>query len=106
MDIHQVIIRPVVSEKSVSLQGVSKYAFLVRTGANKIDIRKAVEQMYAVKVQSVNVLMHQGKSRNKGRSMTVRRRERRKAIVTLKQGQVLDPGKIYAEHKTKDTNKS
>ncbi len=99
MNIYQVIIAPVVSEKSVSGQGVGKYSFLVHQHATKADIKKAVEEIYAVRVGSVNIGVRPGKTRRLRTGTAKRRAQRKKAIVTLAEGQVLDTGKVYKEHK-------
>ena len=58
-----ILIAPVVSEKSYSLLDEGKYTFLVDPRANKTEIKIAVEQIFSVKVSSVNTLNRQGKTR-------------------------------------------
>lgn len=99
MNIFQVILKPVVSEKSVSGQGDGKWSFLVAQKASKDDVRKAVSEIYGVKVEGVNMLKQAGKVRKLKTGKGVRRQERKKAIVTLKKGEVLDPGKVFSEFK-------
>ncbi len=81
----QVLVRPVVTEKSTLLQERDKYVFEVTPSANKIMVRQAVELAYNVKVVSVNIVMNRGKLKRMGQRR-VRTRDRKKAIVTLKQG--------------------
>ena len=86
------IVRPVVSEKSTVLGEQGKYVFEVAPDANKIQIKHAVEEVFAnkkVQVQSVNILRVPGKERRRGRSVGMTR-SWKKAIVTLRAGQRLD----------------
>ena len=92
LDSFSTIIRPVVSEKSTVLGEGGKYVFEVAPDANKIQIKRAVEEAFAskkVQVDSVNVLRQVGKMRRRGRSMGMTRAWK-KAIVTLRAGQRLD----------------
>ena len=92
LDAYSTIIRPVVSEKSTVLGEQGKYVFEVAPGANKIQIKQAVEQAFAnkkVQVAAVNILRVVGKTRRRGRSIGMTR-SWKKAVVTLKPGQRLD----------------
>ena len=91
-----IIIRPVVSEKSIDESGRGKYTFAVHSDANKIQIKAAIEELYAkekVTVTSVNVLTTKAKEKRRG---TKRGRISgyttpwRKAIVTLAPGQKIE----------------
>ena len=88
--LYSVIRAPRVSEKTVRAQEISnQYAFEVATTATKADIKIAVEKLFDVKVQSVNVLNVKGK--NKAfRNRNGRRGDWRKAYVTLAEGQSID----------------
>lgn len=88
--LYSVIRAPRVSEKTVRAQEVSnQYAFEVATTATKADIKTAVEKLFDVKVESVNVLNVKGK--NKAfRNRNGRRGDWRKAYVTLAEGQSID----------------
>ena len=79
-----IIIRPVLTEKSYDGIADKKYAFEVKITANKIEIKKAVEAIFGVKVESVNTVREIGKIKRQGRTQG-RRPERKKAYVTLKQ---------------------
>ncbi|MBI4201027.1 MAG: 50S ribosomal protein L23 [Chloroflexi bacterium] len=81
----QVLVRPVVTEKSTLLQERDKYVFEVVPVANKGMVREAVERLYNVKVLDVNILKDRGKIKRYG-TRRVRTRDRKKAIVTLKSG--------------------
>lgn len=80
-----VVIRPLVTEKSTRLIEMGKYSFVVSRDANKIDIKNAVEQLFDVKVKAVNTLRIKGKPRRVG----IHRGYRpswKKAYVTLQEG--------------------
>lgn len=80
---HDIIRRPVISEKS--MQGIAdkKYTFEVALSANKLEIKNAVEEVFSVKVKSVNTLRVHGKEKRVG-VHTGRRPDYKKAVVTLK----------------------
>ncbi|MCL1916941.1 MAG: 50S ribosomal protein L23 [Peptococcaceae bacterium] len=80
-----VLIKPVVSEKSVGLMEENKYCFWVAREANKIAIRHAVEKMFKVKVTNVRTMTVKGKQKRVGRSVGMTS-DRKKAIVTLQEG--------------------
>lgn len=84
---HDLIRRPVITEKStVQRLGNNKYAFAVPAGANKSEIKRAVESVFKVKVLGVNTMIQHGKAR-RGRSWNIGRQpDWKKAIVTLKEG--------------------
>jgi large subunit ribosomal protein L23 len=77
---------PVLSEKAVAAIEEGKYAFYVHPGANRIQIKEAVEDVFEVDVVKINLQNLRGKVRRFGR-FTGRRPKRKKAIVTLKPGQ-------------------
>jgi large subunit ribosomal protein L23 len=85
MDIRQVLITPVVSEKSFSLIEDNKYSFRVHPRAHKTEIRQAVEELFHVKVEGVNVLKVQSKPKRRGFSQG-RKPGWKKAIVQLRAG--------------------
>jgi large subunit ribosomal protein L23 len=82
---HEVLIRPVVTEKNTMLGDQNKYVFEVHRDANKIEIGRAVAEVFNVQVKSVNVLKVPGKQRvwKRQRGHT---RSWKKAIVTLQPG--------------------
>ena len=82
-----VILAPVVSEKSYGLLDEGKYTFLVDPRANNTEIKIAVEKVFGVKVDSVNTLNRQGKSR-RTRFGTGKRKDTKRAIVTLREGTI------------------
>ena len=86
-----VIIAPVVSEKSYSLIESNVYTFLVHPDAAKPEIRSAVEEIFNVKVANVNTLNRKGKStRNRKTGKIGSRPDRKRAIVTLVEGESID----------------
>lgn len=83
---YDIVIRPVLTEKSYDVMADRKYTFEVAVNANKTEIKQAIEEIFdGVKVDSVNTMRIQGKLKRQGRTMG-RRPERKKAIVTLKEG--------------------
>ena len=92
-----VLIKPVVTEKVSALNEQGKYGFIVNRKANKVEIKKAVEKMYGVTVESVNTQNYLGKSKTrytKSRIISGRGPSYKKAIVTVKEGDVID---FYSE---------
>jgi large subunit ribosomal protein L23 len=84
-----VLVRPVVSEKSYGLLDEGKYTFIVTPDANKVQIRMAVEAVFGVKVTGVNTLNRPGK-RRRTRSGWGKRPDTKRAIVTLAPGERID----------------
>ena len=90
-DPRDVIIAPVVSEKSYALIESNVYTFLVHPDAAKPEIRHAVESIFDVKVLKVNTLNRKGKStRNRKSGASGNRPDRKRAIVTLAEGDSID----------------
>lgn len=79
---HDIIIRPVVTEKSMADMADKKYTFIVAKKANKTEIKKAVEAIFDVNVEKVNVLNYDGKVKRMGRTQG-RTAAFRKAVVKL-----------------------
>lgn len=86
-DPRDIILRPVVSEKTYGLVDQGKYTFIVAPEANKTEIRLAIEKIFGVKVKSVNTLNRQGKTK-RSRYGTGRRKSTKRAIVTLAEGTI------------------
>ncbi|MGN0848444.1 MAG: 50S ribosomal protein L23 [Victivallaceae bacterium] len=86
---YSIIIAPVISEKSQVFATQGKYVFKVDPKSEKIEIGRAVEQLFNVKVKSVNVINVAGKAKRMGRSVKMGRRpDWKKAIVTLQEGSI------------------
>jgi large subunit ribosomal protein L23 len=89
-DPRDMIIRPVVSEKSYGLLDQGVYTFIVAPDSNKVEIRHAVESIFGVNVVKVNTLNRRGKrKRNRGKQTFGRRSDTKRAIVTLASGQTI-----------------
>lgn len=86
-DPRDVLLSPVVSEKSYSLLDQGKYTFVVDPRANKSEVKKAVESIFGVKVDSVHTLNRKGKTR-RTKFGTGKRKDTKRAIVTLKEGTI------------------
>ena len=89
-----VLIRPVLSEKVNKLtEKFNRYTFIVNRKANKLEIKKAVEEFYGIQVQEVNTLVmpSKAKSRNtKSGIVSGRKPAKKKAIVTVAEGETID----------------
>lgn len=91
MDPRDVIIEPIVSEKSYALLDTGAYTFRVHPDANKIEIRQAVESIFDVTVSKVNTINRKGKRKRNRRTSTFGKRpDTKRAIVTLVEGDVID----------------
>src|SRR3954451_22095346 len=88
-DPRDVLLAPVISEKSYGLIDEGKYTFLVRPNANKTQIKIAVEQVFNVKVTSVNTLNRAGK-RKRTRFGVGKRNDTKRAVVSLAAGDRID----------------
>jgi large subunit ribosomal protein L23 len=86
---HEILRRPVITEKSTMLGDRGQYVFEVAPTANKIEIRRAVEAVFKVDVEAVNVSHVRGKMRRMGRS-TGMTASWKKAVVTLRPGQKIE----------------
>ena len=81
-DPRDVILKPVVSEKSYALLDANTYTFIVHPDANKTEIKEAVQTIFSVRVTSVNTLHRKGKRKRTRRTFGVRKATKR-ALVTL-----------------------
>jgi large subunit ribosomal protein L23 len=88
-DPRDIILAPVVSEKSYSLLDQNTYTFLVKPTANKTEIKIAIEQIFGVKVTSVNTMNRKGKVR-RTRTGIGKRPDTKRAIVTVAEGDRID----------------
>jgi large subunit ribosomal protein L23 len=90
-DPEQVLIRPVVSEKSYALMDKGVYVFVVDDRATKVEVRQSVEEVFGVRVAKVNTLNRKGKRRRNRRSNTFGTRpDTKRALVTLVAGDRID----------------
>ena len=88
-DHRDVLIAPVVSEKSYGLLDDNKYTFVVHPDANKTEIKIAVEKIFGVKVTAVNTMNRKGKAR-RTRNGQGKRKDTKRAIVSVAAGQSID----------------
>jgi len=90
----QILIRPIISEKADQLsEKLGQYSFIVNKKANKVEIKKAVEEMYSVNVLSVNTAIMPGKAKSRNtRTKVVKGRVSgyKKAIIKLSAGEEID----------------
>ncbi|GAV24647.1 50S ribosomal protein L23 [Carboxydothermus islandicus] len=84
-----IIIRPLITEKSMDLAQENKYTFVVDKNANKIEIKNAIEELFKVKVEKVNTIRVKGKMKRVGRFVG-RTPEYKKAIVKLRAGDKIE----------------
>lgn len=82
-----IIIKPLMTEKIVAGEQIGKYTFLVKDSANKIMVRKAVEEVYGVKVKSVNIMPQRRKKVMRKFGEGIKGKKSKKAVVTLIKGQ-------------------
>ncbi|MCD2138443.1 50S ribosomal protein L23 [Salinicoccus halitifaciens] len=87
MDARDIIKRPVITERSADLMQMDKYTFDVDVKANKTQVKYAIEEIFGVKVDKVNIMNVKPKKKRMGRYEGYTNR-RRKAIVTLKEGSI------------------
>ena len=89
MDARDIVIRPLITEKSTQLMEEGKYVFVVAKKANKIEIAKAVAEVFNVKVANVNTVNVSGKMKRMGRFVG-KRSDYKKAIVKLAPGETIE----------------
>ena len=91
---HQILIKPLITEKMTNLTAdEGKYGFIVNPKANKIEIEKAIEQSFEVKVVDVKTLNYSGKTKTQFRKsgrFSGKTAKYKKAIITLKEGDTID----------------
>lgn len=85
----KILIRPIISEKTTHAEADKKYSFLVAMDATKVDVKRAVKEVYGVLALKVNMIITEGKIKRAGR-YTGRRNDTKKAIVTVSKDKNLD----------------
>ena len=85
MNINQVIVRPMITEKSTISQEIGKYVFQVAPKANKVEVKQAIESTLGVKVMDVNITKNHGKQKRYGPRFK-KMPDIKKAVVTLRGG--------------------
>jgi len=86
---YDIIVRPLITEKTTALIELRQYTFEVKQGSNKVEVKKAVEELFNVKVTSVNMINTRRKERKVGKYEGLRPAVQ-KAVVTLAEGNKLD----------------
>ena len=81
---HDIIRRPVITEKTMTAMAENKYTFIVHMNANKVQIKRAVEEVFGVKVEKVQTVRTMGKTKRVGVHVG-KRADQKKAIITLAQ---------------------
>jgi large subunit ribosomal protein L23 len=89
MDSYEVLRRPVITEKSTMLGESGQYVFEVARDANKIEVKRAVEEVFKVRVRAVNIMHMRGKMRRMGRTQGMTPGWK-KAVVSLEEGQRIE----------------
>ncbi len=85
MELYEVLIRPIITEKSTLLQEEGKYVFQIARRANKVQVKEAVQKSFNVKVEDVNITWLRGRWKRFGPRIT-RTADMKKAVVTLRAG--------------------
>ncbi len=85
---YRVLVKPMVTEKATNLVSSNQYVFMVGIDTNKIEVAKAIQEIYGVKPISVNIIKVKGKKVNRGRIIG-KRKDFKKAVVTLKKGDTI-----------------
>ena len=86
---YRILLRPLITEKAAELSAVNKYLFVVENSANKIEVARAIESVYGIKPEQVNIANVSGKKVRRGR-LFGRRKDWKKAIVTLPDGKTIN----------------
>jgi large subunit ribosomal protein L23 len=89
IDAYDIIVSPVISEKSTLASENNQVVFNVRKEATKPDIKQAIEQLFSVKVKAVNTILRKGKTKT-FRGIRGRQNDVKKAVVTLEEGHSID----------------
>ena len=89
MEARDILIRPLISERSTDLMQEGKFVFIVDKRANKIQIANAVKEIFNVTVENVNTMNYKGKTKRRGRTVG-RTASYKKAIVKLKAGETIE----------------
>ena len=91
MEATQILLRPLLTEKTTLIKDeAQQVAFMVHTGANKLEIKQAVEKAFDVKVEAVNVVRHAPRNRERQGRVVGRKPGFKKAYVTLRQGDKIE----------------
>ncbi|MFA4815016.1 MAG: 50S ribosomal protein L23 [Candidatus Gracilibacteria bacterium] len=107
MNLSQILIQPVLTEKSVHQETAGKYTFVVHEDATKIEVKNALHALYGVQVKKVNILHGLPKYRlGKGHNPMEKRETTRRAVITLKAGEKLEITKVKSSSAKKSIKKA
>lgn len=85
MNLHEILIKPITTEKSSREASQAKYSFIVHDMSTKIDIKNAIKKLYGVEAESVRIIMTKPKYRSGTKRATIQKKAvQKKAIITLK----------------------
>lgn len=101
MDLHQVLLEPVTTEKSTMLSDKGKYVFKINKHATKVDVKNAIKLIYGEDVGNVAISHIRPKTRYVGRNVSLKRRQVKKAFITMKDGKSIDITKFKDAKKSK-----
>lgn len=99
MNAHQIILKPLVSEKGTQLENIKTYSFLVAKKATKVDVKNAIKTIFGADVAQVKIVITPSKSKQLRKGSAVKRAELKKAYVTLRNRAKLDLTKFSKEAK-------
>lgn len=105
MKFSQIIVKPIITEKTMDLTKIGKFCFYVQKNAPKKEIEKAIKKLYGVDATDVNIIKVHGKTVRKGKFYG-QQKDFKKAIITLKKGQKIDGFEIKDVAKEKKEEKS
>ena len=88
-NIHNIIIKPIITEKTKKLEALGKYSFEIGKSVNKVQVKEAIYKIYGVNPNFINIINKEGKKTRFGRILS-KHKDTKQAIVTLKKGEVLD----------------
>lgn len=86
---YRILVKPLITEKAANLGADNKYVFAVETGANKIEVAKAIKEVYGIKPTAVNIIRTSGKKVRHGK-LRGKRKDWKKAMVTLPKGKSIN----------------
>ena len=105
MDLHNVLVEAITTEKSTRLQDKAIYVFKINKHATKVDVKKAVKLIYGGDVAKVTITPTKPKSRFVGRNVFLKRRAGKKATFSMKEGKTIDITKFVDSKKPKPKKK-
>lgn len=86
---YKILVKPLITEKATNLSAENKYLFEVSMGSNKVEIKKAIQDVYGVEPEKINIIRSEGKKVRYGRSMG-KKKDWKKAMVTLPKGKTIN----------------